>query len=67
MTLFVNNQALDFPEEVTVAMLLNEQQLTHLKGLAIAVNDWVLPKTAWANYRFSHNDHITIIRASQGG
>jgi sulfur carrier protein len=67
MTILVNNQTIEYPESLTIAALLEDQLVQHLKGLAIAVNDVVIPKSDWAKIVFQQNDSITIIRASQGG
>ena len=67
MTILVNNQTIEYPESLTIAALLEDQLIQHLKGLAIAVNDVVIPKSDWAKTVFQQNDSITIIRASQGG
>ncbi len=38
-----------------------------LKGLAVAVNDAVVPRSTWESFLLNENDTITIIRATQGG
>ncbi len=67
MQLFINNEQEDCSPEITIAQLLEQKEMSHLKGLAVAINDVVLSKSEWHSYRLQHNDHITIIRASQGG
>jgi sulfur carrier protein len=37
------------------------------KGIAIAVNNNVLPKSEWTSFTIKENDKITVIRATQGG
>jgi sulfur carrier protein len=37
------------------------------KGLAVAVNNSIVPKTKWNTAQLNENDNITIIRATQGG
>ncbi|MBC7695737.1 MAG: sulfur carrier protein ThiS [Burkholderiales bacterium] len=37
------------------------------KGVAVAVNDSVIPKTNWEKHIIQSNDHILIIKATQGG
>ncbi len=67
MQLFINNEQEDCSPEITIAQLLEQKEMSHLKGLAVAINDVVLSKSEWHSYRLQHNDHVTIIRASQGG
>lgn len=37
------------------------------KGMAIALNDSVIPKKQWAETLLKENDQVLIIRATQGG
>lgn len=37
------------------------------KGMAVAVNDSVVPRSDWQNHRLKETDRIEIIRATQGG
>jgi sulfur carrier protein len=67
MTILVNNQAVEYPESLTIHALLEQQLMQHLKGLAVAVNEVVIPKSAWTSTTFQEKDSVTIIRASQGG
>ena len=36
-------------------------------GIAIAVNDNIIPRQKWGNYRIKENDKILVITATQGG
>ena len=67
MTVFINHQLTEFSDCLTIPDLIKKEQLEHLKGIAVAINDTVVLKTAWETTRFQENDHITIIRASMGG
>lgn len=52
----------------TVQKLLQSFDVEHgEKGVAVAVNDSVVPKDQWENYQLEEEDHIEIIRATQGG
>lgn len=37
------------------------------QGLAIAINQQVIPKTQWESHQLQPNDKIIIIKATQGG
>ncbi|MGX7685590.1 sulfur carrier protein ThiS [Flectobacillus roseus] len=67
MTLFINSEATDVASSFTIEDLLEQFHLAQVKGLAIAVNDMVLPKSEWQSHVFEENDQVTLIRASQGG
>ncbi|WP_299779621.1 sulfur carrier protein ThiS [uncultured Formosa sp.] len=36
-------------------------------GIAVAINNTVIPKINWEKTKVSHNDNILIIQATQGG
>jgi sulfur carrier protein len=37
------------------------------RGVAVAVNDEVVPRTQWATRRLKPGDTVEIVRATQGG
>jgi sulfur carrier protein len=37
------------------------------RGIAIAINDSVVPKSRWQDHVLNDGDHIEIVRATQGG
>jgi sulfur carrier protein len=66
MKLIVNNK----PEEYSLEhlnQLMQALDLLESKGIAVAVNNKVVPKTNWNTFQLNENDTITIIRATQGG
>jgi sulfur carrier protein len=67
MEVLVNNKLYAVQPGITLAALLQFIQLTALKGIAVAVNSQVVPKTHWELQSLHPADNITIIRATQGG
>ena len=67
MEVHVNNKLYAVQPGTTIAALLQFIQLSAQKGIAVAVNNQVIPKTHWDNQPLSAADSITIIRATQGG
>lgn len=55
------------PIAATIAALLAAKQLDGIKGLAIALNDAVVPKSAWKTTRLVAGDAVEIVRAVGGG
>ena len=55
------------PFAPTIAALLDAKGLEETKGLAIALNDAVVPKSAWATTRLKPGDSVEIVRAVGGG
>ena len=37
------------------------------RGIAIAINDVVVPKSRWREHELKEGDRIEIVRATQGG
>ena len=67
MELTINHQTKHFAESITIQALLDIEVPAKQKGLAVAVNNSVIPKTDWDNYTLSPTDQILIISATQGG
>ena len=67
MQVLLNNKPIPAIEGISILALLNEMQLQNAKGIALAVNNNIIPKQQWESFSLSENDRITIIRATQGG
>jgi sulfur carrier protein len=67
MEVHVNNKLYAVQPGTTIAALLQFIQLPAQKGIAVAVNNQVIPKASWENQPLLASDHVTIIRATQGG
>ena len=51
----------------TLAELLAEVGKAQATGIAVAINQSVIPRSQWEIYTLSENDAITVITATQGG
>lgn len=52
----------------TLAALLEEKAVdVGQRGIAVAVNGEVVPRTAWADTPLRAGDRVEIVRARQGG
>jgi sulfur carrier protein len=67
MEVLVNNKLYAVQPGTTIAALLQFIQLNSQKGIAVAVNSEVVPKSTWDSQELSPADNVTIIRATQGG
>lgn len=67
MEVFINNQSVSLSELTTLNDVLMQQNFLEKKGIAVAVNNSVVPKAEWNIYTIEAADKITIIRATQGG
>ncbi len=53
-------------ESCTVAQLL-EQQGVETKGIAVAINRRVVPRSQWSERELSDNDEVVVVSAVYGG
>lgn len=67
MKLTVNDEARELPAGSDLQALLAELGLAEKKGLAVAVNQSVVPAPAWAAHALSEGDQVLVIQATQGG
>lgn len=67
MTVFVNDQPRALAAGALLADLLRELGLAERKGVAIAINDEVVPRSAWPARVLAEGERILVIQATQGG
>jgi len=67
MNVFVNNREESIGENATIQDFLKSQGLSTKRGIAIAVNNFVIAKATWGETQLKEKDKITIIQATQGG
>jgi len=67
MTVFINDQIFEFPENPPLIEVLNQQGIIEMRGLAIAINEEVIPRDKWGSIKLKSNDQLMLIRATQGG
>ena len=67
MEVFINNQSVSVPDLAKLSEVLVQLDSLNKRGIAVAVNNSVIPKSEWDSYKVDSADKITIIRATQGG
>jgi thiamine biosynthesis protein ThiS len=67
MTITINNKPYKIDEECNLIGILNKVQITNQFGIALAVNNVVIPKTEWEKYTVKDKDTILVINAIFGG
>lgn len=67
MEVFINNQSVPVSDSATLSDVLLQHNFLDKKGIAVAVNNFVVSKAEWNSYKVVSADKITIIRATQGG
>ncbi len=53
--------------EEILLQYLEQRGLANQRGIAVAVNQEIIPKTLWSEKKISKGDSILIIQATQGG
>lgn len=69
MEITINNQtkSLAAVESISLRQLLDLEIPEKQKGIAVAVNNQVIPRSGWKTKIISPNDSVLIIKATQGG
>jgi sulfur carrier protein len=67
MEITVNQQTFQVPDNCNVAELMDLVPDLPLKGLAVALNQTIVPKANWPNCLMHAGDQVMIIKATQGG
>ena len=68
MELKINQQIKKFDAETLSVQSLLDLEIPHKQnGIAVAINNTVVPKTKWNEYLLHETDDILIISATQGG
>ena len=63
----INDKSYPLKNAVGLAELLATLGIVVEKGVAIAVNNSVVPKSQWVDFNINKNDKIILIKATQGG
>tara|TARA_B100000767_G_C19622305_1_gene474612 strand:+ start:429 stop:632 length:204 start_codon:yes stop_codon:yes gene_type:complete len=66
ITIRINEKDLEIPANTNINQLLALTQSPE-KGIAIAINDSIIPSSEWSDVCVQQNDTILIIQATQGG
>lgn len=67
MNILLNSKPQEIADDLTLTLALHAFQINSLNGVAIAVNNIVIPKKDWESYILKPDDALVVIKASQGG
>jgi len=65
--IFINDKIFNVDKNLSLLQILHNNYSTNLQGIAVAVNDNVIPRKEWDNTFLKDNDKILIIKATMGG
>ena len=66
IAIVVNGSAAEVESGVTVAMLVG-QLGRDARGVAVAINETVVPRSSWPATALQPGDRVEVLRAAQGG
>lgn len=67
MNLIVNGKPSSVADTTTVSDLVTSLTGERVHGVAVAVNDQVVPRSAWHDTALADGDSVEILTAVQGG
>lgn len=63
----VNGKALESSPERVLDLLIEQGFQQDTRGIAVAINGTVLPRSQWSETRLADGDDIEIVKIMQGG
>jgi len=67
INIYINSKLQKLPSAAKIKDLLDMINVTSHNGIALAVNNNVIPKAEWETYVLTTEDKVTLIKATQGG
>lgn len=67
MEVFINQQSYKLGRNSSLSAVLTALEITAARGIALAVNNKIVPRSRWDKFPLQEKDRITLIRATQGG
>jgi len=67
MNIAFNDQICHIKDRTSIRFILNDRLGDQQKGIAVAVNETVVPREQWDTYELQNNDKVLVIKATQGG
>lgn len=67
MKVIINNESYDFNEHISLEHAIDILQLEDKTGIALALNEEIIPKSNWQKTILNNEDKLIIIGAVAGG
>lgn len=66
ITITVNKEVKEIPSNANIEQVLTQLDIAQ-QGIAVAINESIVTKSAWTSTELNANDDLLIIKATQGG
>lgn len=67
MTIYCNEKGLSVEAQTYLFTVLEQTGFSNQLGIAVAVNNSVVPRTKWSIHELLEGDRILVIQATKGG
>lgn len=67
MQVYFNEKEIDITPQSNLFSMLEKNGFSTQKGIAVAVQNSVIPRSEWETYLLQENDRILVITATKGG
>ena len=67
MNVLINNHQQEFTSGTKLTDALETMNIPYQRGVAVAINNSVLPRADWDDYTLQPGDKVILIKATQGG
>ena len=67
MTIKINNQPQTLTDPLSIKQTLTQFNLWEETGIAVAINEVVIPKCDWDSRLLEDEDEVLVVTATQGG
>lgn len=65
--IYINDKEHTFNSNQSLSDLFKNLNIDVAKGVAIALNEKVIPRSQWNNQKINDRDKLLLIKATQGG
>ena len=65
--IFINDRGYPYDHPGSLSQLFRTLNIDVARGIAVAINNTMVPKKEWEDHLVMDNDKIILIKATQGG
>lgn len=67
MLIYLNSESMQVADDISLYSFLESRDFVSKKGIAVAINNCLVPKQEWDTKFLHEQDKILIISATKGG